>query len=808
MLFSDSVRQGTCKLSTRAASHLEVPVRPQLSINGHSAKKAMAEVSHHGDITDEDTVATGLSLRAKKIESGSKQRDAAFTICGRLRQLALFSISAMGLWPLILQVILVPESVFGDGHGDRYEQLSYFAFENDHYQVLEPRKVMCSDLQLALFGGATPTPTTDLLRAIPQETFENIRSLVVNQTTGDGSTKLSVDSGIFGLATESSVCLGGVDGEGAIQIEALLSAQDSAAFGVDASCLQGTASHMRLRLQSTEFLVPDAMGELNPSRVPGAVLIVSLVGPDLNPVLSSCFDDTRKSRYAATEARTEYRRLVTMYSKQLLVVETCAEFTLFGGERDTFGCAYSALGTSGAVANLNSDGSQRTFSYPAPWRMIQCSLSGECSSLLFTQLWLSEWTAQETTSGVVLRQNFVNHKVNEVTVDSTFSIRLLISLQILSMAVTAYLTSVPGWSKIRRAYGSPWTKVMNATTSCTIAKVVRSSYNFILVAQMLLSMMQWRKQLTVDLLVGADTNQTVLRAFGCGTLVVVLAINIVFARAGDLKMQEMEPSFAHVVGFLTSLILFLVSRANSMSVSARALLAKGMHSVSASDVAKYSGCRGSSVCATNASLGMYTVVLVVVIVGAAFIGLTSHTMLQATIRIGPNSKVSATSGASYRVGPSKRVWSSAVVNSFTRFLDDRSRNTALYDCSTQVYVEAPGQELLSTRAQLEACGFVLASTILFRYRDLPLFFMARALPIQILNFFNLTVTTYELIHTSEMVDGIPVDLVADQVIHTHWSKLKSARLDWKEGYVGGDGDTSYPSMSGETMIRQSTQKRS
>ncbi|KAG6577867.1 uncharacterized protein IUM83_16768 [Phytophthora cinnamomi] len=525
--------------------------------SSHSPKKAMAEVSHHGDITDEDTVATGLSLRAKKIESGSKQRDAAFTICGRLRQLALFSISAMGLWPLILQVILVPESVFGDGHGDRYEQLSYFAFENDHYQVLEPRKVMCSDLQLALFGGATPTPTTDLLRAIPQATFENIRSLVVNQTTGDGSTKLSVDSGIFGLAIESSVCLGGVDGEGAIQIEALLSAQDSAAFGVDASCLQGTASHMRLRLQSTEFFVPDTMGELNPSRVPGAVLIVSLVGPDLNPVLSSCFDDTRKSRYAATEARTEYRRLVTMYSKQLLVVETCAEFTLFGGERDTFGCAYSALGTSGAVANLNLDGSQRTFSYPAPWRMIQCSLSGECSSLLFTQLWLSEWTAQETTSGVVLRQNFVNHKVNEVTVDSTFSIRLLISLQILSMAVTAYLTSVPGWCKIRRAYGSPWTKVMNATTSCTIAKVVRSSYNFILVAQMLLSMMQWRKQLTVDLLVGADTNQTVLRAFGCGTLVVVLAINIVFARAGDLKMQEMEPSFAHVVGFLTSLILFL-----------------------------------------------------------------------------------------------------------------------------------------------------------------------------------------------------------------------------------------------------------
>lgn len=132
--------------------------------------------------------------------------------------------------------------------------------------------------------------------------------------------------------------------------------------------------------------------------------------------------------------------------------------------------------------------------------------------------------------------------------DSTFSIRRLINLQILALVVTAYVTSARGWFKLKCTFISPWAKVMNATPSCTIAKVVRSSYNFILVAQMVLSMMQWRKQLTIDLLVGADTNQAVLRAFGCGTLVVVLAINIVFARAGDLKMQEMEPTFAHVMG--------------------------------------------------------------------------------------------------------------------------------------------------------------------------------------------------------------------------------------------------------------------
>ncbi|KAL3657110.1 hypothetical protein V7S43_018022 [Phytophthora oleae] len=752
----------------------------------YAAPLDVGDVSQH---EDEDTVETQLSLHKKKVELNSKGHDAVFALCGILRQLALFSIAAMGLWPLALQLILVPESVFGDGHGDRYEQLSYFAFENDHYQVLEPRKVDCADLQTTLFRGASPVPTTDLVRAIPQATFEDVRSLVVNQTSGDSTTKLSVNTGILGLSVDNSACFGGVDAEGAIQIEALLSAKDAPAFGVDASCLQGSASHMRLRLQSTEFYVENTMGELNPSRVSGAMLLVSIVGPNLSSAESSCYETTRKARYAATESKTEYVRLVSVYSKQLLVPATCAKFSLFGGMRDTFGCAYSAIGTSGAVANLNSDGAQRTYSFPAPWRMIQCSMSGECSSLLFTQLWLSEWTTEETMSGEVLRHNFVNHKVNEVTVDATFSIRLLISLQILALAVTAYLTSVRGWHRIRCTFMSPWTRVMNATTSCTIAKVVRSSYNFILAAQMILGILQWRKQLTIDLLVGADTNQAVLRAFGCGTLVVVLAINIVFARAGDLKMQEMEPSFAHVVGFLVSLILFLISRTESVSVSVRVLLAKGMRSVSATDVTKYSGCRGSSVCALEASLSMYTVVIVVIIVAAAFIGLTAHAMLQASVRTGPRVRVSISSPAQMRAK------SFTMVNSFTRFLDDRSRDTSLYDCSTEVYVQASGQELFSTRAQLEACGFVLTSSILFRYRDLPLFFIARVVPIQVLNFFNLTVTTYELLHTSKMLNGISVVLVADQVIHTHWSRLKGPRLDWMEGYIGGDGDTSYPSTS-------------
>ncbi|KAG2827539.1 hypothetical protein PC116_g4488 [Phytophthora cactorum] len=691
----------------------------------------MGEVSQHEAIAK-----TEHNLTPKRVDLSSKRYHAVFSVCGRLRQLALVSIAAMGLWPLVLQVILVPQSVFGDGHGDRYEQLSYFAFENDHYQSI----------------------------------FENVRAFVVNKTTGGHETMLSVSTEILGLPVEKSVCFGGVDDEGAIQIEALLSAKDSPIFGVDASCLETSDSHLRLRLQSTEFYVPDTMGELNPSRTSGAMLIASLVGANLNPVGSSCYEATRKARNVETQSNSQYLRLVSVYSKQLIVPETCAEFTLYGGKRDQLGCAYSALGTSGAVANLNSDGAQRTYSFPAPWRMIQCSLSGECSSLLFTQMWLSEWTMEKTPIGEVLRQNFVNHKVNEVTVDSTFSIRLVISLQILALVVTAYLTSMHGWYKINCAFVSPWARVMNATTSCTIAKVVRSSYNFILVAQMVLGMIQWRKQLTIDLLVGADTNEAVLRAFGCGTLVVVLAINIVFARAGDLKMQEMEPSFAHVVGFLASIVLFAISRSNTVSASTRTLLATGMTSVSASDVTKYSGCRGSAVCAKEVSLGVYTVVLVIVIAAATFVGLTAHAMLQALVRKTP--KVGAATKMSYNVGTSNSETVPPEVNSFTRFLDDRSRSTSLYDCSTEVYVQlSSGDALLSTRAQLEASGFVLASSILFR-----------------------------------MLNEVPVGLVADQVIHTHWSKLKGGRLDWMNEYFGGNGETSYRS-SRESTRRQSVQKR-
>ncbi|KAF4031848.1 hypothetical protein GN244_ATG16251 [Phytophthora infestans] len=758
----------------------------------------MGEVSQHEEIAPED------NLTLKKVDLSSKRYHAVFMVCGRLRQLALVSIAAMGLWPLALQVILVPQSVFGDGHGDRYEQLSYFAFENDHYQVLAPRLLDCNELQTVLFNGATPKPMTDLVRAVPQQIFEQVRAFVVNKTTEGRETMLSVSSDILGLPADKSVCFGGVDDEGAIQIEALLSAADSTVFGVDGSCLETSDSHIRIRLQSTEFYVPDSMGELNPSRTSGAMLIASLVGANLNPVKSSCYEATRKARSVETQRNSQYLRLVSVYSKQLVVPETCDEFNLYGGERDQFGCAYSALGTSGAVANLNTDGAQRTYSFPAPWRMIQCSLSGECSSLLFTQMWLSEWTVEKAATGEVLRQNFVNHKVNEVTVDSTYSIRLVISLQILALVVTAFLTSMRGWYNMKCAFVSPWSRVMNATTSCTIAKVVRSSYNFILVAQMVLGMIQWRKQLTIDLLVGADTNEAVLRAFGCGTLVVVLAINIVFARAGDLKMQEMEPSFAHVVGFLSSIVLFAISRSSSLSASTRKLLATGMTSVSASDVTKYSGCRGSAVCAKEVSLGIYTVVLVIVIAGATFIGLTAHAMLQTLVRKSP--KIGVGTKKSYNIGTPNSDAVPPEVNSFTRFLDDRSRSTSLYDNSTEVYVQlSPGDALLSTRAQLEASGFVLATSILFRYRDLPLFLVARILPIQFLNFFNMTVTTYELIHTSRMLNEVPVVLVADQVIHTHWSKLKEGRLDWMNEYFGGNGETSYRS-SRESNRRQSAQK--
>ncbi|GMF12043.1 unnamed protein product [Phytophthora lilii] len=152
------------------------------------AIKVMGDVSCNEDVADDDAVETEINLYSKRVLH-PKHRNVVFATCGRLRQLALFSITAMGLWPLALQVILVPESVFGDGHGDRYEQLSYFAFENDHYQVLEPRTVDCNDLRSILFGEATPTPTTDLVCALSQTTLENVLSLVVNQTTGDSITR-------------------------------------------------------------------------------------------------------------------------------------------------------------------------------------------------------------------------------------------------------------------------------------------------------------------------------------------------------------------------------------------------------------------------------------------------------------------------------------------------------------------------------------------------------------------------------------------------------------------------------------------
>ncbi|KAG6962655.1 hypothetical protein JG687_00007021 [Phytophthora cactorum] len=83
------------------------------------------------------------------------------------------------------------------------------------------------------------------------------------------------------------------------------------------------------------------MGELNPSRTSGAVLIASLVGVNLDSVGSSCYEATRKARNVETQSNS---RLVLVYAKQWIVPETCAEFTLYGGKRDQLRCAYSALG--------------------------------------------------------------------------------------------------------------------------------------------------------------------------------------------------------------------------------------------------------------------------------------------------------------------------------------------------------------------------------------------------------------------------------------------------------------------------------
>ncbi|KAK1932421.1 hypothetical protein P3T76_012005 [Phytophthora citrophthora] len=485
------------------------------------------------------------------------------------------------------------------------------------------------------------------------------------------------------------------------------------------------------------------------------MLIMSVVDSVLASVESACYSKTRQDR-RVTATNAKYVRLISGYSKQLMVSSSCIGFTLYGGTRDTFGCAYSALGTSGAVVDVNSDGRQRTYSFPAPWRMIQCTLSGECSSLLFTQIWLSEWTVEKTTADEMLRHNFVNHTMIEVTVDSTFSIRLVISLQILALVVTAYLTSVRGWYKMKSSFISPWAKVMNATTSFTIPKVVRSSYNVVLVAQMALGILQWRKQLTIDLLVGADINQAVLRAFGCGTLVVVLAINFVFARAGDLKMQEMEPSFAQVCdGY-------------ALCISGQRYKVFGLSWLFRLRYGDIAECLHCGSYRRNCKGNIH------------WVDGPRHTSSNSS----GNTKGWSTirgSRRSFHIGSSQRESICPDVNSFTRFLDDRSRRTSLYDCSTEVYVQVTGGTLLSTRGQLEASGFVLASSILFRYRDLPLLLVARVLPVQILNFFNLTVITYELIDTNKELNGVPVRLVADQVIHTHWSKLQDVRLD---GWMG------------------------
>ncbi|KAI9998986.1 hypothetical protein PInf_003651 [Phytophthora infestans] len=188
---------------------------------------------------------------------------------------------------------------------------------------------------------------------------------------------LSVSSDILGLPADKSVCFGGVDDEGAIQIEALLSAADSTVFGVDGSCLETSDSHIRIRLQSTEFYVPDSMGELNPSRTSGAMLIASLVGANLNPVKSSCYEATRKARSVETQRNSQYLRLVS-----------------------------SQKPVTNSIYTVENE-----ISLGVPIQLL---------------MWLSEWTVEKAATGEVLRQNFVNHKVNEVTVDSTYSIRLVI----------------------------------------------------------------------------------------------------------------------------------------------------------------------------------------------------------------------------------------------------------------------------------------------------------------------------------------------------------------------------------------------
>lgn len=713
----------------------------------------------------------------------SKGVSACFALAGWVRVLALISIGAMGVWPLVLQLIVVPQSVFGDGHGDRYQQTSYYAFENDHYQILRPRQIVCSDLQAALFGSSVPAATQDLLRAVPNSVFLTARELTVNQTNSSSATSLSVDNGILALSASASVCFGGIDDEGAIQIEALLSAQDAPSFGIEASCLPTGSTHLRLRLQSTEFYDTTTMGELNPSRTSGAAMIVSPVDKDLHPVISTCHEYTRTVRYTATASATDYKRMVGQYSKRLLVANNCHGFHSFGGTRDAFGCAYQSLGASGAIADLLKDGSSRTYSFPAPWAMVQCTTSGVCSSIQFTQLWLDEYTVQTVSGSAVLRHNFVNQKVVDVTVDSTFSLRIVIGLQILALVFTAFATSMTKWYVVRCSVVSPWSQVLRATTSCTIAKVVRSSYNLILIAQLMISIVQWRKQITIDMLVGADAAPAVLRAAGLLSLVIVLMLNVVFARAGDLKMQEIEPSFAHIVGIVISVGVYLSTLSTSGLASARHTLVRGMATLSSSELALYSGCLGSSVCTYEVSLGWYSLVIGLILIVAAAVGVVAQYLLQWAAL--------SASGVSFRAKHDEKdpPLLSSTRNTFTRFLDDRSRSMKLYDSSTEVYVQSKiGKAtcVYSTRSQIEACGFVPATTILFRYRDLPLFLVARAMPVWVLNCFNITVTIFDVTYTTQKLHDLPIVHVSAQTFHTHWTSLKKARLEWNNAYYGGE----------------------
>ncbi|GLE06554.1 hypothetical protein PINS_up015948 [Pythium insidiosum] len=582
-------------------------------------------------------------------------RPLLFTLCGWLRVVAMLALAVQGLWPLLLQAVVVPKSVFGDGHGDRYEQLSYFAFENDHYQVLAPRRVACDELRVRLFPRSQEAPraTTDLVRAVDQATFLSVRELAANAS----APPVSVEREILGLARDASVCFGGVDDEGAVQVEALLSATDAPRFGIDAACLQADATHVRVRLAPTEFFVSDTVGELNPARVPGAVLLATLVDEQLRPVVaSSCYRATRLHRAQMTAQAVDYQRCVDLFSRQLLVAENCDAFALFTHARDVAGCAYAALGAAGAVLNIDSDTS---YSFPAPWRMTQCTVAGDCSSLLFTQLWLSEWTVEPargttttaTTTATVLRHNFVNHKVIEVTVDRTFGLRLLVSAQILVLVGAAWLTSASDWHAIELRFASPWAPALSATTACTLTKI-------------------WRNQLTIDMLVGADARDAVLRATGCGTLVLSLGINLLFARTGSLKAQELEPGFAQVAALVLTVTLYAQTQTHEFQRRVRGLLVDGMHTVPASQVPHFSGCRGSSVCAAQVSMRQYIALVAVLIAVCATFGVVVTGALHWRARRSPVGNGIKDDRLATRTRTMQRLNSASrkeLLNSFTRF---------------------------------------------------------------------------------------------------------------------------------------------